>query len=81
MIIHTKFQLKELVWLIWENKIIVDNIKSIHYNLYGDNSGGIKYTTNLTFKDYSNPDFKNIINEEFKENQLFKTKEELISSL
>lgn len=68
MIIETKFNINDEVWLIDSNIVTKRNVTEIEINI--DNS-------NLTFIRYK----LNFCENRYLEKELFKTKEELIASL
>lgn len=72
MIITTKHNIGDEVWLIRDNKAISDTINRIEFTAYHDNSKGLSYT--LTCKVNGNWQY-------YKEEDLFSTKQELIDNL
>ena len=69
MTINTKYNIGDIIYFLYENKVINDEIDAIFYSLYKDNSGGLKYRLKNFYKGN---------HLEFKENEIFSTKEELI---
>lgn len=72
MTINTKFNIEDSCFYMSENKVTVSTITAIKFSLYKDGSGGIYYTLSNSYKG----NFP-----EFKESELFSSKEELINSL
>ena len=72
MNIKTKYDLNQKVWFIRDNKLIENTIDCIEYKIFSDNSGEIRYR----MLEFYNGNWVY-----YKENELFKTKKELIQSL
>ena len=72
MTINTKFDIGDECFYMCENKVVCNTISVIRTSLYKDGSGGIYYELSNAYKG----NFP-----EFKEEDIFKTKEELLKSL
>lgn len=72
MIITTKHNIGDEVWLIRDNKAISDTIDMIEFTLFKDGSGGLKYR----LLKFYNGNWAY-----YYENELFSTKQELIDNL
>lgn len=72
MNIETKFNVKDKVWFMEDNKPVVETIWNIEISL-GDNSPKVKY---IFFHKKSNDNHRYFLEEE-----IFATKEELLKSL
>jgi len=72
MIVKTKFDIDQEIFLLRDNKIISDKISSIHFNLYSDNSGGIRYRLARPYSGNW---------EDYKEGDLFESKQKLLDNL
>ena len=81
MNIQTKYDIGFPVFLIWENEIKIAHVESIHYTLYSDKSGGLKYKLKEVYNDISTSDFTFLDHPEIPESKLFQTKEALLQSL
>lgn len=81
MTIETKFNIGDAAFLIWDNEIKVAHVESIHYTLYGDKSGGLKYKLKECYKDLSSADYQFIDHPDIPESKLFTDKESLLQSL
>lgn len=77
MKIETKFSLGDTVFLMEDNSVKKSVVRSVHFEKYEDGSGSTQYG----LKDYfSVSGSRNRINQ-FSEQNLFKTKQELLNSL
>jgi hypothetical protein len=64
----TKYNIKDLVWLVYENKVVKMTVTGLGITVIGHDNYEVKYILNYTLGDIT-------------ESQVFKTKEELLESL
>jgi hypothetical protein len=65
---NTKYNIKDTVWLVNENKVVKMTVTGLDITVTGPDSHDVKYDLNYSLC-------------EIPENKLFKTKEELLESL
>ena len=74
MVIETKYSIGEEVWLMWENKPTTRKVEYIHIS----KSAKVQDTTyNLKHED----NYEQVIECDFCEDELFRTKKELLEDL